>query len=231
VEGVFELPGGCLCCMVREDLAQTLRGLIDRRDAGALKPFRRLVVETTGLADPGPILYTLGADPMLDQRLSLMRVVTVIDAVTGAATLDRFPEAARQAAVADVLAISKTDVAPFGPELAARLDALNPDALRVLAAAQSEPASTLFASVGSRPGERGGPAAPGTASAPRSGPRQDQDSRSTGNEEERAHAHHTHGVATYTVLLDAPVTRFEFARALGGLAQARGNDLLRVKGI
>src|SRR6516162_5102627 len=85
VEGaVLELPGGCLCCALREDVAQTLRNLIGRRDAGAVRPFRRIVVETSGLADPAPILYTLGADPMLDARLHLGQVVTVVDAVTGA---------------------------------------------------------------------------------------------------------------------------------------------------
>src|SRR5207302_9457282 len=121
---VLELPGGCLCCAVREDLARTLRDLIDRRDAGEIGAFRRIVVETTGLADPGPILFTLGADPMLDQRLGLARVVTVVDAATGLATLDRFAEAAKQAAVADALVISKTDLAPLDAAPAARLDAL-----------------------------------------------------------------------------------------------------------
>src|SRR5579872_300188 len=101
VEGaVLELPGGCLCCAVREDLARTLRDLLDRRDAGDLRPFRRIVIETTGLADPAPILFTLGADIALDGRLHLGRVVTVVDAVTGVDTLARFPEAARQAALA-----------------------------------------------------------------------------------------------------------------------------------
>src|SRR5581483_12209337 len=94
---VVELPGGCLCCAVREDLAKTLRDLIDRRDAGAVRPFRRIVVETSGLADPAPILYTFGADPMLDARLALARVVTLVDAVAGADTLARFAEASRQA--------------------------------------------------------------------------------------------------------------------------------------
>src|SRR6185437_4753257 len=109
---VLELPGGCLCCAVREDLARTLRGLLDRRDAGAVKPFRRIVIETSGLSDPAPILFTLGADAMLDQRLKPGRVATVIDVETGADTLARFVEAARQAAMADVLVISKTDLAP-----------------------------------------------------------------------------------------------------------------------
>src|SRR5579863_499317 len=115
VEGaVLELPGGCLCCAVREDVARTLRDLIDRRDAGEVRPFRRIVIETSGLADPAPILYTLGADPMLDHELRLARVVTTVDAVTGAATLERFPEAARQVAVADLLLITKTDLGPVG---------------------------------------------------------------------------------------------------------------------
>jgi len=143
VEGaVFELPGGCLCCAVREDLAKTLRDLIDRRDAGALRPFRRLVIETSGLADPAPILFTLGADAMLDARLSLARVVTLVDAVAGSASLARYAEAARQVAVADAIHVSKTDLAPLAPELAAQLAALNPAADR---ASSSDPAELLFA--------------------------------------------------------------------------------------
>ncbi|MGH7066007.1 MAG: CobW family GTP-binding protein, partial [Stellaceae bacterium] len=141
---VIELPGGCLCCAVREDLAQTLRGLVDRRDNGEIKPSRRLVVETTGLADPAPILFTFGADPMLDQRLRLARVVTVIDAVTGLATLDRFPEAARQVAVADALVVSKTDVTPLEAALAARLEGLNAAAELILGTEGSDPAPVLF---------------------------------------------------------------------------------------
>src|SRR5207245_5819605 len=118
---------------------------IERRDAGEIRRFRRIAIETSGLADPAPILYTLGADPMLDQRLRLNRVVTLVDAVAGASTLDRFAEAARQAAVADALVISKTDLAPFGPDLAKQLDALNPGAARILGAAAADPAAVLFA--------------------------------------------------------------------------------------
>ena len=145
VEGeVLELPGGCLCCAVREDLAQTLRDLILRRDAGEIRGFRRIVIETSGLADPAPVLFTLGTDPMLDQRLVLGRVVTLVDALAGATTLERFAEAARQVAVADALVISKTDLAPLGDALAARLDALNPAADRILGTA-ADPATIMFA--------------------------------------------------------------------------------------
>src|SRR5690349_14823486 len=107
VEGsVLELPGGCLCCAVREDLARTLRTLLERREAGDIRPFQRIVIETTGLADPAPILFTLGADPMLDYSLHLARVVTLIDTLSGLDNLDRFAEAVRQAAVADTLVIT-----------------------------------------------------------------------------------------------------------------------------
>ncbi|MGH7047099.1 MAG: CobW family GTP-binding protein [Stellaceae bacterium] len=205
VEGdVVELPGGCLCCAVREDLARTLRGLIDRRVAGAVRPFRRLVVETTGLADPAPILYTLGAEPMLDHTLHLAAVVTLVDAVSGAGTLDRFTEAARQVALADRLVISKTDLVPLGGELSARLDRLNPRAPRILAAASDDPGVVLFAA--------GGAATP----APAAG---------------EPHAAHTHGIGSFTISLGGQFSRLDFACALGGLARTRGYDLLRVKGI
>ena len=210
VEGqVLELPGGCLCCAVREDLAETLRSLIERRDGGDLGRFRRIVIETSGLADPGPILFTLGTDPMLDQRLRLARVVTMVDAVTGAATLDRFAEAARQAAVADALVISKTDLAPFGAELAERLAALNPTAERIAGAAATEPATVLFGASRSSASPAGGGRQGGAV----------------------AEAAHTHGVAAFTIILEGAVSRLDFARALGRLANDRGNDLLRVKGL
>jgi G3E family GTPase len=237
---VVELPGGCLCCAVREDLARTLRGLIERRDAGEIRGFRRIVVETSGLADPAPILFTLGADPLLDTRLRLARVVTMVDAVAGAATLDRFAEATRQVAVADALVVSKTDLAPLGDALAARLDALNPSA-DLLLAADCNPAATLFACDSHGPSQKS--VMPGLdpgihEQAPdihrksvdgRVKPGHDENAGHDENEWE--HAHHTHGIAAYAIVLGAPVGRLDFARALGGLARERGGDLLRVKGI
>jgi G3E family GTPase len=205
VEGsVVELPGGCLCCAVREDLARTLRGLIERRAAGEIRAFRRIAVETTGLADPAPILYTLGADPMLDHCLALAGVVTLVDAVSGAATLDRFAEAARQVALADTLVISKTDLAPFDRELAARLDRLNERARRIIAREADDPGAVLFGA--------GGDTVPRAPSA-------------------EPVAAHSHGIDAFAVTLGREISRLDFARALGGLARERGNDLLRVKGI
>jgi G3E family GTPase len=228
---VVELPGGCLCCAVREDLAQTLRSLIERRDAGDIRPFRRLVVETSGLADPGPILFTLGTDAMLDQRVRLARVATVVDAVSGAATLDRFAEAARQAAIADALIVSKTDLAPFDARLAGRLDAFNLDAERILGADAADPATVLFGKRQKKsimPGLDPGIHEPTTSAEALS-----VDGRVKPGHDAIGleHAHHTHGIAAYAIVLDGAVERLDFARALGGLAQARGYDLLRVKGL
>jgi G3E family GTPase len=205
VEGnVLELPGGCLCCAVREDLARTLRSLIERRDTGEIRQFHRIVIETTGLADPAPILFTLGTDPMLDHRVRLAGVVTLVDAVQGAETLDRFSEAARQAALADLLVITKTDLASLGPALVHRLDRINERAARVLAAEASDAGAILFAAA-----QRS--TAPATPAEPV--------------------AAHTHGIDAFSMVLGGEISRLELARALGGLARERGNDLLRVKGI
>ena len=217
VEGaVLELPGGCLCCAIREDVARTLRDLVDRRDAGRVRPFRRIVIETSGLADPAPLLYTLGADALLDARLTLAGVVTLIDAEHGAATLARFAEAARQAAMADRLVISKTDLAPLSAELDRALVALNPAAERIVGQDADDPPAVLFGDASSlRPGAV-------RSSLPRMGSRVTDGADS---------AVHTHGVDTFTLILDGPVTRLDFAKALGALAAAHGSDLLRVKGI
>ena len=201
---VLELPGGCLCCAVREDLARTLRSLLERRDAGEIRQFRRVVIETTGLADPAPILFTLGADPMLDHTLHLARVVTLIDAVTGADNLDRFAEAGRQAALADTLVITKTDLVPLGPGLLRRLDALNDHAERIVAVQDEDAGLILF-------GGRQHSSAPVAPIEPRAG--------------------HTHGIDAFGMILEGAFTRLDFARALGSLARERGADLLRVKGI
>jgi G3E family GTPase len=120
------LNAGCLCCTVRGDLLRALDDFWLRVQAG--QSVRRVVVETTGLADPAPILQTLMASPMLHLRFALDGVVTLVDAMVGEATLDMQPEAVRQAAVADRLVLTKTDLA--APDsvaaLAARLRALNP---------------------------------------------------------------------------------------------------------
>ncbi|MGA0597771.1 CobW family GTP-binding protein [Enterovirga sp. CN4-39] len=136
-DGLVLLSAGCLCCTVRGDLVQTLEDLLRKRDNGRITPFRRVIIETTGLADPAPVLGAVLYHPYLSRRYALGSVVTVIDGLLGAETLDRHPEALRQAAVADRIVLSKTDLVEDKAHLAGlrtRLAALNPSAEIVLAA-------------------------------------------------------------------------------------------------
>ena len=149
-EGVIELQGGCLCCTIRGDLVTTLEDLLSRRDAGDLSAFERIIIETTGLADPAPILHTVMHHPWLLHRLRLESVVTVVDAVNGLNTLDNHSESVKQAAVADRLVLTKTDLAEGAANLEAlttRLRAINPGA-RILDAAKKEAVPTRLFDAG-----------------------------------------------------------------------------------
>src|SRR5580704_2119961 len=110
VESTLLLGNGCLCCGVRGDLQRALRDLLSRRTRGEVPYFRRVVVETSGLADPAPIAYTLLSEAILRHHFRLSGIVTTVDAVNGAGQLDRFPEAAKQVAMADRLVLTKTDL-------------------------------------------------------------------------------------------------------------------------
>ena len=110
-DGIIELSDGCLCCTVRGELVDTLSDLIDRLQTGRIKALSRIVIETTGLADPAPVLASIMGHPALAQALRLDGVITAVDAVNGAATLDNHMEAVKQAAVADRIVLTKTDLA------------------------------------------------------------------------------------------------------------------------
>ena len=124
------LPSGCLCCSVQGDLARALADLVPRIHAGEVQ---RVVVETTGLADPAPVVQSLLADVMLARHYRLDGIVTVVDAVHGQKTLDQHEEAIRQVAMADRLILTKTDLAKPDPALLARITALNPGAPQITA--------------------------------------------------------------------------------------------------
>lgn len=216
------LSSGCLCCTVRGDLRRALDGLWERILAG--RPIRRVILETTGLADPAPILATLIADPMLARRFALDGVVTVVDAVAGAATLDAQEEARRQAAVADRIVVSKTDLT--APEaiaaLDARLRALNPVAPILHAVAGDVVPAAILAS---------GPWDP-SAKAP-------DVARWIGAERHHHHHHHhdhdpnRHGadIRALCLAFDAPLDWEGIASWLEMLATVRGAALLRMKGV
>ncbi len=113
-ENIVVMANGCVCCSVAGDLVQALRDLYFKRAAGEIPAFRRAVIETTGLADPAPILHTLIEMPVVAARYALSGVVTTVDAEHGMATLDRHRESVKQAAVADRIVITKTDPCPRG---------------------------------------------------------------------------------------------------------------------
>ena len=127
-EDMVLLASGCLCCTISGDLVTSLRRLYQRRAAKEVPLFRRVVVETTGLADPAPILHTLMQDPMLAQVYRLDGVIATVDAVNGMDQLDRQIESVKQAAVADRLVLTKCDLAPDTKVLEERLRGLNPAA-------------------------------------------------------------------------------------------------------
>ncbi|MFA7665894.1 MAG: GTP-binding protein, partial [Burkholderiaceae bacterium] len=146
-DNTIELSTGCLCCTVRGDLVETLRDLRVRRSKGEIPQFSRVLIETTGLADPVPVIQALITFPVAS-AFRLGRVLTVVDAVNGAGTLEAHPEAMRQAVVADELIVSKADLAEAGIDaLRAQLEALNPGAPLTLSAEGRFPAAGILAGV------------------------------------------------------------------------------------
>jgi G3E family GTPase len=152
-ENVIEMASGCLCCTIRGDLIDTLHDLLARRDAGTIKAFDRIVIETTGLADPAPVLHSVMSEPTLLAWLRLEGVITVVDAVNGMATLDTHAEAVKQVAVADRIVLTKVDllVGREGEDLLfaiiARLRKINP-AARLLTTHRNEASADKLFTMG-----------------------------------------------------------------------------------
>jgi len=130
-DNMILMAAGCLCCTIRGDLISTLEDIIKKHDTGALSSIKRVMIETTGLADPAPILQSLIGHPMMLARYQLANVITLVDAVNGLSTLDHHPEAVKQVAIADHLVITKSDLCPDTLALKARLHTLAPAAFLV----------------------------------------------------------------------------------------------------
>ena len=139
-ETMVLLASGCLCCTIRGELSAAIKDLLSKRDRGVVPVFRRLLVESSGLADPFPILSTVQADPVLRHHFRLGNVITTVDAVNGL----RRRESIKQVAVADRLVLTKTDLAPDCEALVAELRQLNPDAPLLRAAEQEIEAGALL---------------------------------------------------------------------------------------
>jgi G3E family GTPase len=215
-ESFVTLQTGCLCCTIRGDLVLTLADILRRRDEGTVTPFDRVVIETSGLADPAPILHAVMSDDALAERLALAGVVTTVDAVHGARTLERQPESIKQVAVADRLVLTKTDlVAETPPALADRLAALNPSA-PVLPASfgDIDPARLFDARIWDPSGKLA------TLS--------DDPHRHHGAHDRNRHDDR---IACFALIRDEPIPAVALTLFLEVLAEHCGADLLRLKGI
>lgn len=235
---------GCVCCTVRGDLISTLKDLADRRRRGEIPVLDGVVLETTGLADPAPIIHTLMNDPEVLTDYGLGCVVTTVDAVNGSRTLDAHPEAVKQASVADLILFTKSDLAGDGvaATLCERLARINPAARITTVTAGNIAPATFFSAGhfslqgksddvlvwlnaeavsahdrhahGNHDGHHEGPFQPG---APDAG----------GHDISR----HDALIKSYCVTRDQPISWSGFSAWLDMIAAMRGNDLLRVKGI
>ncbi len=255
-EGMVTLNSGCLCCTVRGDLVRTMSELFLKRSRGEVSQFKRMVVETTGLADPAPILHTLMTDPLLASRYRLDGVVTTVDGVNGASTLDNHEEAIKQAAVADRLLLTKVDIAdaPKLAELRHRLQHLNPGAEAIsITAGEIDPDAILNAGLYN----------PETKSADVKrwlheeayegshdhghGHKHGHDHGHAHDDHGHEHGHehgHDHGeqdphnvnrhddrIKAFCMTFDEPMSWSTVAAAFDALVTYRGPDLLRMKGI
>ena len=244
---VAVMANGCICCTVRSDLEETLRMLLARRDAGEVPHFTRVLIETTGLADPAPVVQLLLANPLVSHFVRLDAVVVTVDAVNAMRQLDEHAEAVKQVAIADRLLLTKADLADAAgiAALSARLAALNP-AAPILAVAQGVVApERLFGAALFDPARK-------TADVQRwlneaayaaggHGPLHEHGHHHGHPHDGHGHAHHHHADAGHSphdaaiqaccLVFAAPLEWDLVSRWLAALRHWRGADLLRVKGI
>ncbi|TQK03484.1 GTP-binding protein [Herbaspirillum sp. SJZ107] len=218
-EELVLLANGCVCCTVRGDLLATLKRLADE---GAVHDIDRVVLETTGLADPAPILHTLMAEPSIRDQFRFDRLITTVDAVNGADTLHRHEAARHQAALADRLVLTKTDLCTpeQRQELEGWLEALNPGAPLYPAFQGQIAPDVLFGGATSHEASDSDQWIARAASHEHHGEHHD----------DHAH-HHDDGIRSYAVVLDEPVSWGGFESWLNVMTAMRGPDLLRVKGL
>ena len=205
-EDVTLLGNGCLCCNTRSDLQNALRRLVAEREQGTVPQFQRIVIETSGLADPGPILQTFATDRALGGEFHVEVVVAMVDAVGGLDTLEWSAEARKQIILADRLVVSKTDLADAQAveRLMTRLRALNPRAaVHTAIDGKLDPRCLLETDAPAEPASRAGFV---------------------------AEAEHSDGISSFVLTDDAPLPWDAFARSMETLIALRGPDLLRVKG-
>lgn len=227
-DGVIELADGCLCCTVRGELVDTLADLIDRLQTGKIEKLARVVIETTGLADPIPVLQSIMGHPVLAQAYRLDGVVTLVDAVNGETTLDHHEEAVKQVAVADRLVLTKSELTDAGhlQALEQRVLALNPGA-RIMPVEQASVAAlfdaglydpkTKTVDVGRWLGET----------------HEHEHDHNHHDHDHDHHHHHAHDnrISSFSLTHDKPVPYASLEMFLDLLRSVHGEKLLRMKGI
>ena len=218
-EQMMLLNNGCLCCVLRGDLQETLRELFVKRRNGEVIDFDRVLVETTGIADPAPVMQTLMTDTMLQAQYRLDCVVTLVDAVNGTGQLAQFPEPVKQVALADRLVVTKTDLVTEKQlsALISRLNELNPRA-PVRVALNGEIELSFLVDVGLR----------------RTQAKLEEVERWLGagheGDHEDGHAH-DQAIQSFVLRFEQPMPWAAFTQSLEVLTALRGPDLLRVKGL
>ncbi len=218
-EGVLLMESGCICCTIRSDLKFAIRDLQDRAARGEIPAFRRVIVETTGLADPVPIVSTVLAEPVLRNHFRLGNIVCTVDAVNGPGQLDRQPESVKQALVADRLLITKCDLAAEGHirALSQRLAGLNPTAAQTRGSGSGFDVEALFARDVGRKEHRLEEVRRWIETA-------------APDDADRAHGHES-GIHSFCLTWPHPMEWTAFGIWLTALLHAHGERVLRVKGI
>ncbi|NVJ91782.1 MAG: GTP-binding protein [Methylocystaceae bacterium] len=245
-EQVVEMTTGCLCCTVRGDVSNTLLDLWAKRDAGELPAFERVIIETTGLADPAPVIHTIATDPGIFTRFTLNGIVTTVDAATGLATLDLQEECIKQVAVADRIVLTKTDLdidesALY--DLQKRLDRLNPTAEYLERQSPSFNLEKLFDTALFDEKKKSVDVQKWlniekTTHAHKHEHEHDHHGHGHDHHHDHHHHHHHHDVnkhgdniETFSLIIDKPLISHSFVLAMQLLISEHGKDLLRIKGI
>jgi G3E family GTPase len=225
-EDMVLLASGCLCCTVRGDLVDALRRLFKRRAKGEIPVFRRVVIETTGLADPAPVLQTLMQDPLLSEVYRLDGVIVTVDAVNAMDQLDRQVESVKQAAVADRLVLTKTDLAGETAALTTRLRRLNP-AAPILAAELGRIDPALILDVGLYNPTTKSLEAQAWLKSEAYG----EDVHDHSHDRQLDRNRHDEHIRAFCLTWDRPLDWGRFADWIESLIALHGTGLLRIKGL
>ena len=219
-ESTLLLENGCLCCAIRGDLQESLRDLYSKRERGEIPPFRRVVIETSGLADPVPIAFTILSEPVLQHHYRLGNIITTIDAVNGAQQLSHYSESNKQAAVADRLVLTKTDLANAQQTdlLRRRLAALNAGAPVLLAGIDEiDPEFLLTHDMHGTDG--------------RAAEMEQWLRRLSATPEDALQHRHGSGIASFTLRFDGALDWTAFGIWMTMLLHRHGDKVLRIKGM